>query len=400
MIVFVTQELNGRKFGGVALAGFDFLQVLKLKFGKVLVITVDKYKKQTNDFDKYHLINEDIIILKPELNKNLSTFRDYFIYFFKKLRSISKKKSVNLNKFAGIDNNPNIIFVNSWSSIFESGRIKGIENFKKVVYIHGNPESFVWQSQNNDGESAIFDAAKYLDLFTNHIYVSSIGLKKWESYLSGTNFSKFYLPNKGDDNLITCVYNNGKEYYKKKYFDNSLFNIVVCGSVQKRKAQDLLLKLFPKILDFIPNIHIHIVGGISFRWGGKEIFDEIKKSIYNSYFTFHNHKDNALEYMMASDLALFTSRAEAFPITILEYMALGKPIIASNVSGVPEMIKDGWNGLLYDNNDLNSLVENLVTLFKDNNLQERISLNAIAFYNDNFSEKEFTKNTLKILNEI
>lgn len=400
MIVFVTQELNGRKFGGVALAGFDFLQVLKLKFGKVLVVTVEGYKKQTNDFDKYNLINEDVIVLKPELNKNLSSFRDYLIFFYKKIRSLSKKNSIDLNKYVGIDNNPDIIFVNSWSSIFESGRIKGIENFKRVVCVHGNPESFIWQSNNGDIENAIYDAAKYLDSFNNHIYVSSIGLKKWESYLSSTNFSKFYLPNKGDDNLIAHVYNNGKAYYKEKYFDNSFFNIVVCGSVQKRKAQDLLLKLFPKILDFIPNIHLHIVGGISFRWGGKEIFDEINTSIYKSYFTFYNHKDNALEYMMASDLALFTSRAEAFPITILEYMALGKPIIASNVSGVPEMIKDGWNGLLYDNSDLNGLVENLATLYRDNNLREKISLNAIASYNDNFSEKEFTKKTLKILNEI
>ena len=103
---------------------------------------------------------------------------------------------------------------------------------------------------------------------------------------------------------------------------------------------------------------------------------------------------------MASDLTLFTSRAEAFPITILEYMALGKPIVASNVSGVPEMIVDGWNGLLYDNNDNAKLIENLSKLYKDNNLREEISQNAISYYKEKFCEKEFTKNTLKILDEL
>ena len=62
------------------------------------------------------------------------------------------------------------------------------------------------------------------------------------------------------------------------------------------------------------------------------------------------------------DVMALTSHAEAFPIATLEYMALGKPIVASNVGGLPEQIEHGLNGLLYPAGDVAALTAALQRL--------------------------------------
>lgn len=67
-------------------------------------------------------------------------------------------------------------------------------------------------------------------------------------------------------------------------------------------------------------------------------------------------------YVAACDIMALTSHAETFPIATLEYMALGKPLVASNVGGLCEQVIDGHNGLLYPAGDIDSLVNRLESL--------------------------------------
>lgn len=70
-------------------------------------------------------------------------------------------------------------------------------------------------------------------------------------------------------------------------------------------------------------------------------------------------------YVAACDVMALTSHAETFPIATLEYMALGKPLVASNVGGLCEQITDGHNGLLYPAGDISALVAQLEQLFSE-----------------------------------
>lgn len=67
-------------------------------------------------------------------------------------------------------------------------------------------------------------------------------------------------------------------------------------------------------------------------------------------------------YVAACDIMALTSHAETFPIATLEYMALGKPLVASNVGGLSEQVVDGHNGLLYTAGDIDGLVAQLERL--------------------------------------
>lgn len=61
-------------------------------------------------------------------------------------------------------------------------------------------------------------------------------------------------------------------------------------------------------------------------------------------------------YVSACDVMALTSHAETFPIATLEYMALCKPLVASNVGGLSEQVRHGHNGLIYPAGDIDALV--------------------------------------------
>ncbi len=67
-------------------------------------------------------------------------------------------------------------------------------------------------------------------------------------------------------------------------------------------------------------------------------------------------------FVAACDVMALTSHAETFPIATLEYMALGKPLVASNVGGLAEQVRDGYNGVLYPAGDITALVDGLTRL--------------------------------------
>ena len=104
----------------------------------------------------------------------------------------------------------------------------------------------------------------------------------------------------------------------------------------------------------------------------------------------------ALGQRQAADLLIFTSHAEAFPRTVAEYMALGKPILAADVSGVNEMIKDNENGYLFNSLDPDSLVEAFRKIESSELERIRLSKNASNTYWSKFSKSNHINRALEI----
>jgi glycosyltransferase involved in cell wall biosynthesis len=73
------------------------------------------------------------------------------------------------------------------------------------------------------------------------------------------------------------------------------------------------------------------------------------------------------EYYAASDVTVLPSKdqSEGFGLTILEANATGKPVIASNVGGIPSVVRHGYNGLLVQPNDASRLAEAILYLSKN-----------------------------------
>jgi glycosyltransferase involved in cell wall biosynthesis len=74
----------------------------------------------------------------------------------------------------------------------------------------------------------------------------------------------------------------------------------------------------------------------------------------------------------ASDVLLLTSISEGIPLTVIEAMAAGRPVVATNVGGVGEIVEDGTTGLLAPSGDDAGLAEHVLRLADDAALRERM----------------------------
>jgi glycosyltransferase involved in cell wall biosynthesis len=74
------------------------------------------------------------------------------------------------------------------------------------------------------------------------------------------------------------------------------------------------------------------------------------------------------------DLALMTSLTEAFPLTLIEAMACGLPVVATRVGGVADIVVEGETGYIAEPHDLETLAEQVATIAQAPSLWQQMSL--------------------------
>ena len=154
-----------------------------------------------------------------------------------------------------------------------------------------------------------------------------------------------------DQNKLSIIYNgvNLDEYYPSDK-KSSIFTICTVGRANKVKNQELLIESFNKILNEYPHfIHtkLKIVGGGPELHALQQKVSELK---LKDYIDLTGYRNDVAEIMRNSDLFVLSSVYEAMPMTILEAMACGLPVISTNVGGVSHMISENEAWLVESNN--------------------------------------------------
>jgi glycosyltransferase involved in cell wall biosynthesis len=91
---------------------------------------------------------------------------------------------------------------------------------------------------------------------------------------------------------------------------------------------------------------------------------------------FLGHRDDALELVAGFDVAVLPSDREGCPLAVLEYMALGRAIVATRVGGVPDLVADGAQALLVDRGDSVQLAQAIDRLLADDGLRAALGASA------------------------
>ena len=99
---------------------------------------------------------------------------------------------------------------------------------------------------------------------------------------------------------------------------------------------------------------------------------------------FVGKQENVNELLALSDLMLMPSEMESFGLAALEAMACRVPAVATRVGGVPELIEDGVNGLLYEIGDVDGMAAGAISILSDPALLERLSTAARRTAQDHF----------------
>jgi len=103
-------------------------------------------------------------------------------------------------------------------------------------------------------------------------------------------------------------------------------------------------------------------------------------------------RDDIANVMKSLDLLVIPSYREAVPLVVLEAMAVGTPVIGTNIEGIAEVIKDGINGLLIAAKDPQAVASAVSELKEDENLRRKLAQSGLRFVRKNFLlEKQITE---------
>jgi len=173
-----------------------------------------------------------------------------------------------------------------------------------------------------------------------------------------------------------------EELRKEFGFTNGDTVIGTVGRLEDQKGLDLLLASIPHVLRQFPQTRFMIVGGGSKEQELKRLASELKIS---EHVIFTGWRGDAVDLIQVFDGFVSTSRFEGMPMVLLEAMALSKPIVATSVGGVSEVVKDGFNGMLVNSRDPEDVAKALLELISNRRSAEQMGYNGRIRYEESFT---------------
>jgi glycosyltransferase involved in cell wall biosynthesis len=170
----------------------------------------------------------------------------------------------------------------------------------------------------------------------------------------------------------------------------------VVARLEPEKGHQTLIEAWPHVLREVPDAYLLIVGEGS-RRDALEHSAAVHKVAHRVVFT--GRRDDIPAVTAALDVAVLPSWREAQGLSILEAMALSRPVVASDVGGIPEMIEDGVTGLLVPHDDPVALAAAVVRLLKDHAYADTLARAGHDLVHDRFCIELMVKAVEEIYDE-
>jgi glycosyltransferase involved in cell wall biosynthesis len=177
----------------------------------------------------------------------------------------------------------------------------------------------------------------------------------------------------------------------------------IVGHLTPNKGQLELIEAFAAIPCRTPDAVLLVVGEPLFNRGGD--YEKSLVSTANSLgvadrVRFLGARDDVPAIMQGLDLLVVNSRTEACPLTVLEGLASGTPVLATAVGGTPEMICHGENGWLVPACDQQSLTQAMLLLLRNKNLRRELGSNGRREALARFGVEEFITKIISLYRSV
>jgi len=257
-------------------------------------------------------------------------------------------------------------------------------NIPVIYTIHG------W-SFHNDQQPIIKKIRIWTEKFLTSTSVANIAVSE-SNKMTGKNYFK---------NFEATVINNGID--QQKFDPNKNFQdiraafkilptsilIIFIARFTSQKQPLSLINAFAEAVKKNPSLELMMVGEGD---ENKIALEKVSKLKLSPKIHFLPFRQDVPDLLAAADIFVLPSLWEGLPIGLLEAMSMGKAVIATNVDGTKEIIKNNENGLLIETSNLTQdLTEAILHLSTNENLRNQLGINAKKTIQENFSASEMTK---------
>ena len=345
---------------------------------------VERYLETLFKYNNQNIKN----ILVCSQNYNIEKFKNLYkvkqirmkhnISLYDDLISIFKIRKL-IKKF-----NPDIVYAHS-SKAGALARLADIGQNNNCIY---NPHGWAFNMKQSNRKKRIYTKIEKLAAHFCQKIVC-ISQSEYESALKYNICSK---------NKLQIIY-NGIDF--DKFFEesnniprieipNNSFIVGMVGRLSKQKAPDIFVQAAQKIKEYIPNAFFLMVGDGELR---PQIEKQIKDLNLNQSFCITGWVDTPASYMKLMNVGLLLSRWEGFGLVLPEYMLAKVPIIATNVDAIPNIIKNGKNGLLVKVDDSDIIAKKVNFIYKNLNIRNILIDQAYKDVKANFNGERVSKET-------
>ena len=240
------------------------------------------------------------------------------------------------------------------------------------------------------------------DIWTDRLFVKE-KVHSAKFVITCTIFGRNYILNlvgEGYSNKIRTVYHgiDLKRFSPSELTPGSscgILRILNIGRLSPEKAHANLIKACRLLKDNGLNFQCDIIGdGPLFNSLNGLILElDLKREVRLLGKVF---QENIFGHFLESDIFVLSSIRENLPNVLLESMAMGVPVIATELAGIPELIKDGSNGFLTPPGDISCLASRIMRLANDHGLRQGYSENGRKTVEEHFDQSRSIDKILEI----
>ena len=180
-----------------------------------------------------------------------------------------------------------------------------------------------------------------------------------------------------------------QKFFSKYGLSVDIPTIGIFSRIEEQKGQHLVLDA---INQNTHNIQLCIIGhAMDYQYKNRLSKDAADYNLINN-LRFIDFVDSPMSYMPCFDIIILPTYEETFGLIVAEAMLMKAAVIGSNAGGVPEIISNRENGLLFETKNANDLSEQINILLNDSDLRNKLILNAYDYANKQYAyEAHFDK---------
>ena len=243
------------------------------------------------------------------------------------------------------------------------------------------------------GAQSAYVREKFVFSFADRLVAVSDNIARALVRLYGIDTSKVVVVRNGVD---TSLFRPTPKANAKRAIGLGDERIVLfVGRLSAIKGIEYLIRAAQVILDEFDNVTFLLAGGVpTFMKRGQVdvhgMLAGLQKGSNKKRVRLLGPVPNNLlpAYYAAADVVVAPSLFEAAPKVILEAMACGAPVVATDVGGVPEVMSNGFNGLIIPPADSNSLSSAISLLLRDESLRSKLGRNAVETVSEHFTWRQ------------